>query len=66
MEKLAEPVEDNCFKLGDSRGANPVESSTCESGGVQLSEYARVRSVGGEEGKKVRGLPMKSGDEQLD
>lgn len=57
MEKLAEPVEDNYFKLGISWGADPVERSTREGGGVQISEYAGVRGVGGEEGEKVRGLP---------
>ena len=60
MEKIAEPVEYNCFKLSNSRGADPVESSTREGGGVQLSEDAGVRSVGGEESKEVRGLPVKA------
>lgn len=57
VEELAEPVEDDCFKLCCGGGTQPVEVCGGEGGGVEFPEDAGVAGVCGEEGEEVGGLP---------
>lgn len=51
---LAKPVHNNSLKLSDGWTADPVEVSTVESIGVDLSEGSRVGTCAGEECHEAR------------